>query len=355
MPSQDPTTNNPGGRRPAAQQPVAPSAVDTQIVDAYSLAMSNIAQSSLPAVLAVGPARSSGEWFVPQAARGEGAQPAGVGSGVLISSDGLALTNSHVVRGQRALSVLTDEGDRIDADVLGDDPSTDLALLRVRATSLAFARVLPEGTTPLRVGQSVLAIGSPFGLASTVSAGMISALGRSLRGQDGRLIEGVIQHTAPINPGNSGGPLLDARGQIVGLNTAIIATSQNVGFAVSHEAIRLVVPQLLAHGAVRRVRLGVSVAGVRLPRDVVRSLDLLNESGVGVTDVEPASAAARAGMRAGDVIVGVGGAIVQSPDELAKAITRFAIKGGSPALLVIRGGRSLHEVVVTLDPAARAA
>ncbi len=356
----------PGGNRaqPTGQRPpVLPNAVDTQIVDAYSQAMSNIAHATLPAVLAVGPAQASagheGEWFAHASGGQRERTPQGMGSGVLISSDGLALTNSHVVMGQKRLSVLTHEGDRIEAVVLGDDPGTDLALLRVRATSLPFARVLAEGG--VRVGQSVLAIGSPFGLASTVSAGMVSALGRTLRGQDGRLIDGVIQHTAPINPGNSGGPLLDARGSIVGINTAIIAMSQNVGFAVSHEAIRLVVPQLLAHGSVQRVRLGVSIAGVRLPRDVVRALDLLNESGVGIVDLEAGGAAQRAGVRVGDVIVGVGGAIVQTPDELARAVARFAVRGAGGnarrelTLVLIRDRRALHEVVVTLDAPAKAA
>ncbi len=311
--------------RPA---PRTPQPVDTQIVDAYSQAMSNIAEAMLPVVVGVLPAQSSGEWFAPREAA---ASRSGAGSGVMISSDGYALTNSHVVMGQKKLSVLTSEGDRIDATVVGDDPSTDLAVLRVKGSGFAFARVLGEaglasasGAGPVRVGQAVLAVGSPFGLSSTVSAGLVSAVGRSLRGQDGRLIEGVIQHTAPINPGNSGGPLLDARGSIVGINTAIIAMSQNVGFAISHEVVRSVVPQLLAHGAVRRMRLGVSITSVKLPRDVIRSLDVLNDSGVGVIEVEPRSLAAKAGVRAGDVIVGVGGAIVQTPDDLARALARFA-------------------------------
>lgn len=331
-----------------------PQTVDTQIVDAYSQAMSNIAEAMLPAVVAVGPARSKGEWFLPSRESERGDQQArGMGSGVLVSSDGLALTNSHVVMGQRRLSVMTHEGDCIDAEVIGDDPSTDLALLRIRAKGLAFAQLMQENSLPVRVGQTVLAVGSPFGLASTVSGGMVSALGRSLRGQDGRLIEGVIQHTAPINPGNSGGPLLDARGHVVGINTAIIAMSQNVGFAISHEVIRAVVGQLLAHGEVRRVRLGIAISGVRLPRDVVRSLDLLNETGIVVMDVEGASFAARAGMRQGDVIVGVGGAIVQTIDDLSRALSRFAALPGKAApkevaLLIVRSGRTLLEIPVPL-------
>jgi S1-C subfamily serine protease len=197
-------------------QPSRPPADDADLLDAYSRAVVHVVETVSPAVISVSGVRGE---------RG------GSGSGFLITPDGYALTNSHVVDGRPRLVAETADGDRVDAQVVGDDPATDLALLRLASNDLPYA---PMGdSTTLRVGQLIIAMGSPLGLQTTVSTGVVSAVGRSMRGQDGRLIENVVQHSAPINPGNSGGPLVDSRGRVVGVNTAIVAWAQGLGFAAA--------------------------------------------------------------------------------------------------------------------------
>jgi S1-C subfamily serine protease len=302
---------------------------DADLLDAYSRAVINVVDALGPAVVAV-TGRNDG-------APGEGR--GGSGSGVIISPDGFALTNSHVVGGRARLSVLTHEGDRLDAEVVGDDPATDLALIRVAARGLPHAPVGKSQT--LHVGQLVIAVGNPFGLQSTVSTGVVSALGRGLRGQDGRLIENVVQHTAPLNPGNSGGPLVDSRGQVVGINTAVIAWSQGLGFAVPSETASWVVTEILQHGKVRRVYLGLAVGNVRLPRQMARSLDLLNDTAVEVAGVAPGGPAARAGVQEGDLVTSIGGRIVSGVDDLHRVLTKAGI-GTSITLGVVRNGKAME-------------
>lgn len=209
---------------------------DGELLDAYSRAVIGVVDAIGPAVVAV--------------ARRRGQESGGVGSGVLISREGHALTNSHVVGGQRRMFVTTHDGDALQAEVIGDDPATDLALLKVAARDLPAA-ALGESAA-LQVGQLVVAVGNPYGFQSTVTTGVVSAQGRSLRSQQGRLIENVVQHTAPLNPGNSGGPLVDSLGRVVGINTAIIVMAQGIGFAVPADTARWVVGEVLAHGRVRR-------------------------------------------------------------------------------------------------------
>src|SRR5690606_32535507 len=217
-----------------------------------------------PAVLSVGPReRTNG---------------GGSGSGFLLTGDGFAVTNSHVVGRQSRLRVTTVEGDTLDADVVAADPATDLALLRVAARDLPHTEL--GNSEALRVGQLAIAIGNPFGFQSTVSTGVISSLRRSMRGVDGRLIDNVIQHTAPLNPGNSGGPLVDSRGRVIGVNTAIIAMAQGLGFAVPSQIVEWVVDELRTHGRVRRFALGISATTVPIPRRVIRDLDLLTDQAV---------------------------------------------------------------------------
>lgn len=280
---------------------------DSSALDAYSRTVVGVIDSIGPSVIGV----SSGARH----------PSAGSGSGVIVSPDGLALTNSHVVAQRSALVARTHDGDRLDTAVIGDDPSTDLALLRINARDLPYAQL--ETTRAPIPGQLAIALGSPFGLHSTVTAGIVSAVGRSLRGRDGRLIDDVIQHTAPINPGNSGGPLLDAHGRVIGINTAIIALAQGLGFAVSSTTVDWVIAEFLQHGRVRRLRLGIAAGVARLPRGLRRELDLLNESAVLVLGVEKGAAADLAGILADDLIVSINGRLVESVDDVHRILSRL--------------------------------
>lgn len=290
-------------RSPA--KPARPPAGDTDLLDAYSRAVIHVVDTVSPAVVSVGGPR--------------GDRNGGSGSGFLITPDGYALTNSHVVSGRERLTAETADGDHVDADVIGDDPATDLAILRLASRDLPYAEL--GDSTALRVGQLLIAMGSPLGLHSTVSTGVVSALQRSMRGRDGRLIENIIQHSAPINPGNSGGPLVDSRGRVVGVNTAIIAFAQGLGFAVPSSTSKWVVGEILSHGHVRRRQLGIVAKTVHLPRSVVRALDLLADQAVEVMDVTPKSAAEAAGLRAGDWIVAIHDRVVTSIDDIHRLLT----------------------------------
>ncbi len=263
----------------------------------------------------------------------------GSGSGFLVTPDGYGLTNSHVVGNRAGLTATTADGDRLDAQVVGDDPATDLALVRLAARDLPFA---PLGNSDaLRVGQLLIAMGSPFGFQSTVSTGVVSALNRTMRGEEGRLIENIIQHSAPLNPGNSGGPLVDSRGRVVGINTAIIAMAQGLGFAVPANTARWVIGELLSHGRVRRLHLGITAALVPLPRRLIVDLDLLNDRAIEVVDVEPGGPAAEAGVRPGDLIVAVGGRLLNSIDDLHRLLSGSGADRRL-ALSVVRAGQELE-------------
>lgn len=309
-------------------QPTSPSPQsvdDRDLLDAYSRAVVGVVDATSPSVISV-----TGD--LNERSRGSA-------SGFIIAPDGFAVTNSHVVGGRKRLIAETSDGDRISTAVIGDDPSTDVALLKLAASDLPFA-VMGE-SEQLRVGQLVIAIGSPLGLQSTVSTGVISALGRSLRAQDGRLMENIIQHAAPINPGNSGGPLVDTRGRIAGVNTAIIAFSQGLGFAVPSATVKWVASELLAHGLVRRRSLGITVTTTQLPRSVVREHDLLSDHAVSVVEVFDASVAARSGMLSDDLIVEINGRIVSSTDHLHRILTQTS-RSEQLAVTVIRRNRKLE-------------
>jgi S1-C subfamily serine protease len=277
---------------------------DAEILDAYSQAVINVASSVGPAVIAV-------------SARGDAR--GGVGSGFLITPDGYALTNSHVVHGRRSFLATTEEGDRIGADLVGDDPATDLALIRLVARDLPYAEL--GDSELLRVGQLVIAMGNPFGFRSTVSTGVVSAVGRAMRSEHGRLIENIVQHTAPLNPGNSGGPLVDSRGRVVGINTAIIAFAQGLGFAIPSTTAAWVTSELVSHGKVRRLSLGISVTVTRLARHLVRELDLLSDTAVEIIEVMPHGPSAAAGLRPHDVIVAANDRIIGNVDDLHRVLS----------------------------------
>lgn len=288
---------------------------DADLLDAYSQAVVNVVDTVSPAVISL-------------TGRGRGS-----GSGFLLTPDGVAVTNSHVVDGRSAMTAELPEGDKIDATVIGDDPATDLAVLQLRASDLPATALGDSGS--LRVGQLVIAMGSPMGLHATVSTGVVSALGRSMRAQDGRLISNIVQHAAPINPGNSGGPLVDSRGRVVGVNTAIIAMAQGLGFAVPGNTVRWVVEEFLQHGRIRRRQMGVRAMSVRIPAPLVRSLDLLNSQGVQLSDVTRRSAAERGGLKIGDIIVSVNDRLVTSVDDLHRLLA-VAPEGIQLNLSIIR-------------------
>jgi S1-C subfamily serine protease len=213
------------------------------------------------------------------------------------------------------------DGDQIDAELIGDDPATDLALLKLKSRDLPIARI--GDSQALRVGQLVIAIGSPLGLGTIVSTGVVTVLGRSMRGSEGRLIENIVQHAAPINPGNSGGPLVDSHGRVVGINTAIIAPAQAIGFSVPSDTAKWVIDEIVSHGRVRRRRLGIAATTIRLPKQVVRGLDLLSHDAIEIVEVETRGPAHAAGMRNGDWIVAVEGRIVTSVDDVHRLLNLF--------------------------------
>lgn len=281
-------------------QTPSPGQGDQDLLDAYSQAVVSVVETISPAVISL-------------SGRGRG-----TGSGFLLTPDGIAVTNSHVVAGRSQMVAELSEGDRIDADVIGDDAATDLAVLRLKASDLPAAGLGESGN--LKVGQLVIAMGSPMGLHATVSTGVVSALGRSMRAQDGRLIANIVQHAAPINPGNSGGPLVDSRGRVVGVNTAIIAMAQGLGFAVPASTVRWVVEEVLQHGGIRRRQLGVRAMSVRFPPQLVRRLDLLSNHAVRLTDVTRGSAAERSGLKTGDTIVSVNDRLVTSVDDIHRLL-----------------------------------
>lgn len=301
---------------------------DADLLDAYSRAVIGVVGKVGPAVVSI--------------STRQGDRPAGAGSGFLITPDGYALTNSHVVHGRQHVRATTEDGDQLAAELIGEDPATDLALLRLAARELPYAELGDSET--LQVGQLVIAMGNPLGFQSTVSTGVVSAVGRALRGQEGRLIENIVQHTAPLNPGNSGGPLVDSRGRVVGINTAIIAMAQGLGFAVPAATARWVVGELISHGRVQRMTLGISATVVPVPRRIARELDLLSDVAIEIAALVPGGAAARAGLQAGDLIVAVGGRILTGLDDLHRLLSGAAA-ARSFLLTIVRDGR-LEEVSI---------
>jgi S1-C subfamily serine protease len=314
-----------GTSKPVNRPPIA----DADLLDAYSQAVIHVVETVSPAVVSLTGRDSDG--------RG------GAGSGFIVTPDGYALTNSHVVEDRERLTAETAEGDRLRAEIVGDDPATDLAVVRLAANGLPYAQL--GDSDALRVGQLVIAMGSPLGLQSTVSTGVVSALGRSMRARDGRLIENIIQHAAPINPGNSGGPLVDSRGLVVGINTAIIAMAQGLGFAIPSTTAEWVLQEILAHGRVRRRQLGIVAQVTRLPRSLVRELDLLADQGVEVRDVVPRGIADRAGIRPDDIIVALAGRLVTSIDDLHRLLmTVPADQGFEVTIIRSEALRTVHLV-----------
>jgi len=271
----------------------------------------------------------------------------GGGSGVLVTPDGYALTNSHVLAGASAIEVELSDGRHLLPDVVGDDPATDLALLKVSGEA-SFPHAELGDSNALRVGEIVLAIGSPFGLAHTVTLGIVSALGRSLAGPGGRRIEGVVQTDALLNPGNSGGPLVDARARVVGINTAIHPAGQGLCFSVPSNTAAFVIGEILQHGRVRRARIGIVAEEVLVPAPIARSAGLGSPRGVGVRRIEAGSPAARAGIARGDVIVRFAGRRTETVPDLHRLLDAEAI-GTEVTVGLLRAGRELERRIEPED------
>ena len=313
---------------------------DATLLDAYSEAVSAAVSRVAPAVAHVQVER----------ARPRGVR-AGSGSGFLITPDGYLVTNSHVAGGASAIEVTLPDGRVAGADLVGDDPDSDLAVLKVAAGDLAWCRF--GDSANLRVGQIAIAIGSPYGFQHSVTAGIVSALGRSMRAQSGRLLDNIVQTDAALNPGNSGGPLTDSRGAVIGVNTAVILPAQGICFAIAASTAERVAIALIREGRVRRAYLGIGGQTLELPQRIVRHFGLARRSGVRIDSVAADSPAAAAGCSRGDVIVRLDDAPIGSIDDLQRILGAEAI-GRRMALTVLRRDRALALDVTLVEVRAAA-
>jgi len=309
---------------------------DSAVLDAYSQAVVSAADKVSPAVVNV---EVRHRVATPQGAR----EARGGGSGLVFTPDGFLLTNSHVVHGAERIEVALADGRRLPATLIGDDPGSDLSVLRIDASELASAEL--GDSAQVRVGQLVVAIGNPLGFESSVTAGVVSALGRSLRSSSGRLIDDIIQTDAALNPGNSGGPLVTADGRVVGVNTATIRPAQGICFAIGINTAKFVAGRLIRDGRIKRSYIGVVGQTISLPRKLVRYHGIEQDRGILVLSVEPASPAAEARVRERDLIVSFDGQRVAGIDDLQRLLTDVRI-GALTRLLVLRGGEKL-EIAVT--------
>jgi S1-C subfamily serine protease len=305
---------------------------DGELLDAYSRAVTGAVDEIGPAVVNI----------EVKAAHG---RRAGSGSGFIFTPDGFIITNSHVVHGAAGIDVHLADGRKVPARMIGDDPETDLAIIRIDAPDLAWAKL--GDSTDLKVGQLVIAVGNPLGFSATVTAGVVSSLARSFRSTTGRLIDNVIQTDAALNPGNSGGPLVTSRGEVVGVNTAIIPMAQGICFAIPSNTARFVASRLMRDGRVRRSYIGVGGQNVPVQRRVVRFHKLDADTAVMATQVEPNSPAASAGVRPGDYLVDFDGQAISAIDDLHRLLTEDKV--GSPTTLTIL--RGVEKLTLTITPA----
>ena len=321
----------------AETQPVPPE--DQALLDAYSRAVIDVVERVGPAVVRLDVVKSGNE------------RQCGTGSGVVVAPDGLVLTNSHVVGGAARVNVTTVDGRSLTARAVGDDPDTDLALVRVDAPVTLPAATLGNSKL-LKRGQLVIAIGNPLGFESTVTTGVVSALGRSLRARSGRLIDDVIQTDAALNPGNSGGPLVSSRGEVVGINTAVIMGAQGICFAVAANTANFVLGELVRHGRVRRAYIGIAAQQFAVSRRRRHATGLAQESAVMIASVEPGSPAGRDGLAAGDIILALDGAAVTGADDLIRLLAGDKI-GRTVEIEMLRNGDQRRVSVVPDERAHR--
>jgi len=331
--------------RPASE-PRGPARRDDELLDAYSRAVIDAVQRVGPSVVSIEVERGGG----PQQRRGG----RGSGSGFVFTNDGFMLTNSHVVHGAAKVHAVLADGTRHAAQVIGDDPETDLAVVRVHVPSLQLTPAKLGDSQALQVGQLVIAIGNPYGFQATVTTGVVSGLGRSMRARTGRLIDSVIQTDAALNPGNSGGPLVNSRGEVIGVNTAVILPAQGVCLAIPINTAKFVAVRLIAWGKVKRSWIGVAGQNVqfhpRKRRDLRERHEITNTSGVLVMSVEDGSPAARGGVEQGDVIVEFEGRSIESIDDLHRLLTEERI-GVKSELTLLRGDERRVVEVTPIEPA----
>jgi S1-C subfamily serine protease len=297
---------------------------DEALLDAYSAAVIHAVEQVGPAVVRV------------EATRGGG-------SGVVFTPDGFILTNSHVVENLRELTVTLPDGRSLAADVIGRDTDTDLAVLRIDGSRLPWARL--GDSKAVRVGQVAIAIGNPYGFDHSVTSGVVSALGRSLRARSGRLMDDIIQTDASLNPGNSGGPLVTTGGEVIGVNTAMIMPAQGICFAIASNTVRFVASRLMRDGRIRRSHIGIAGQQTSIPRALARANQMAVTSGVLVASVEDDSPAARAGLTKGDVVLGFAGSTVSGIDDLHRLLTDDRIGLPVPTIVLRRGERRQLTIV----------
>ncbi|MGQ9631511.1 MAG: S1C family serine protease [bacterium] len=317
---------------------------DENLLDAYSRAVVRVAEKVGPTVVNIGVSQRRGARD--PSGRAFPFEVSGNGSGVIFTPDGFILTNSHVVHGASKIEVALSDGREYSAKLVGEDPPTDLAVISIDARDLAVAQL--GDSQKLKVGQLAIAIGNPYGFQCTVTTGVISALGRSLRSQAGWLIENVIQTDAALNPGNSGGPLVDSRGFVIGINTAVIMPAQGICFAIPINTAKLVAGILIRDGGVRRGYLGIAGQQQPLHRRIVRLHDLRTESGILVLSIEEDSPAARAGLKKGDVIVAFNDLPVANVDDLHRLLTEHEV-GAEALITVLRDTKLLTLKVVPAE------
>jgi len=321
--------------------PLDTAASENDLLDAYSRAVIGASEKVSPSVVNI---------EVQQRPTGHRALPPrfpqqlhGNGSGFIFTSDGFILTNSHVVHHAERIEVALCDGRRFEANVVGDDPDTDLAVIRIDAPNLMPSQL--GDSQSIRVGQLVIAIGNPYGFQYTVTAGVVSALGRSLRSKSGRLIDNIIQTDAALNPGNSGGPLVNSSGKVIGVNTAVILPAQGICFAIGINTAKFVAGRLIKDGKIRRSYIGVGGQSVPLHRRLVRFHNLPTENGVLVVSIESNSPAQRAGLLEGDVIVGYHGRPVTGIDDLHKLLTEERVGVESPLTIIRRSEKVVLDIV----------
>jgi len=313
--------------------------LEQELLDAYSQAVVRAVDLVSPSVVTIELGRDAKR-------RGQG----GLGSGFVLSPDGLILTNSHVVHEAKSIHVSLPDGRSVPASLIGDDPDTDLAVVRASASDLPALKL--GDSQAIRVGQLVIAIGNPLGFSTSVTAGVVSALGRSLRSRSGRLMDDIVQTDAALNPGNSGGPLVNSRGEVIGVNTAIISGAQGLCFAIAANTAQYVVGRLIRDGRIRRSYIGVAGQNAPIARQFVRFHGLAVSTGVLVATIEPGSPAARSRLEEGDMIIGLDGHHISSIDQLHRLLTEERIGQHTP-LTVMRRTEKL-EIAITPAESPRA-
>ncbi len=338
--------SNSGFDNEVVQTTITTPTADEKLLDAYSQAVINVVELVSPAVVNIDVQR---QVKIRRRNHQQSQEVRGNGSGLIFTRDGYILTNSHVVHNATKLEVTLADGRSYPADLIGDDPDTDLAVIRIHAPNLIAAKL--GDSQSLKAGQLAIAIGNPYGFQTTVTSGVISALGRSFRSKSGRLIDSVIQTDAALNPGNSGGPLVTSHGEVIGINTAVIMSAQGICFAVPINTAKFVIPVLMKDGKVRRGYIGIGGQNVPLPRRVVLFHELAVESGILIISLEANSPAQKAGLIEGDVIVGMNGQAIASIDDLHKFLTHERVGGRSLLTILRRTEKLVLEIVPEESPA----